>query len=51
VTVTRDGSVTALRPTRMMLPDPPLVPLLELPGRELPPERPPTIPPRGTPSR
>jgi outer membrane protein assembly factor BamB len=39
VSLTRDGRVTALRPTRMMLPDPPLAPLLELPGRELPPER------------
>jgi outer membrane protein assembly factor BamB len=39
---TRDSRVTALRPTRMMLPDPPLVPLLRLPGRELPPERRPT---------
>jgi outer membrane protein assembly factor BamB len=39
VSLTRDGRITALRPTRMMLPDPPLVPLLELPGRELPPER------------
>jgi hypothetical protein len=40
----RDGSVTALRPTRMMLPDPPLVPLPALPGRELPVERLPTQP-------
>ena len=39
---TRDGKVTALRPTRMLLPDPPLTPLLKLPGRELPPERRPT---------
>jgi outer membrane protein assembly factor BamB len=36
---TRDGRITALRSTRMTLPDPPLVPLLKLPGRELPPER------------
>jgi outer membrane protein assembly factor BamB len=45
--VTLDGRVVGLRPTRMMLPDPPLAPLLQLPGRELPPEplpglRPPT---------
>lgn len=39
VTLVRDGSVTGLRPARMMLPDPPLVPLPALPGRELPPER------------
>ena len=39
VAFTRDGRVTALRPTRMMLPDPPLVPLLKLPGRELPAEK------------
>jgi outer membrane protein assembly factor BamB len=44
VTLVRDGSVTALRPTRMMLPDPPLVPMLTLPGRELPVERLPTQP-------
>jgi outer membrane protein assembly factor BamB len=36
---TRDGRITALHPTRMLMPDPPLVPLLKLPGRELPPER------------
>jgi outer membrane protein assembly factor BamB len=47
VSLTRDGRITALRPTRMMLPDPPLVPLLELPGRELPPER---LPTRKTPN-
>jgi len=36
---TRDSRVAALCPTRMRLPDPPLVPLVTLPGRELPPER------------
>jgi outer membrane protein assembly factor BamB len=39
VTLTRDGKLTALRPTKMMLPDPPLAPLLKLPGRELPREK------------
>jgi outer membrane protein assembly factor BamB len=48
VTLVRDGSVTALRPTRMMLPDPPLVPLLALPGREVPIERLPRISPPQT---
>jgi outer membrane protein assembly factor BamB len=48
VTVVRDGTVTALRPTRMMLPDPPLVPFLELPGRELPADRLPRDPPADT---
>jgi hypothetical protein len=47
IILTRDARVTALRPTRMMLPDPPLVPLQALPGRELPPERlPPATPER-----
>jgi outer membrane protein assembly factor BamB len=50
VVFTRDGRVTALRPTRMMLPEPPLVPFLKLPGRELPPETSPIIPKRQTPS-
>jgi outer membrane protein assembly factor BamB len=44
VALTRDGRITALRPTRMMLPDPPLVPLTTLPGREVPPERLPAAP-------
>ena len=44
VSLTRDGQITALRPTRMMLPDPPLAPLLTVPGRELPPERLPVRP-------
>ena len=49
--LTHDGSVVGLRPTRMMLPDPPLGPLLQLPGRELPPERLPRTSPPHTPSR
>lgn len=36
VTLTRDGRMTALRPTKLMFPDPALAPLLKLPGRELP---------------
>ncbi|MGH9346641.1 MAG: PQQ-binding-like beta-propeller repeat protein [Vicinamibacterales bacterium] len=36
VALTRDGRLSALRPTGLMFPDPPLVPLLKLPGRELP---------------
>lgn len=40
VTLTRDGRVTALRPTGLMFPDPPLVPLSRLPGREVAPDRP-----------
>ncbi len=44
VAVTRDGRITGLRPTRMMLPDPPVVPLLTLPGRELPLDRLPVAP-------
>lgn len=35
VTVTRDGRVTALRPEQMMMRDPKLAPLPELPGRRL----------------
>jgi outer membrane protein assembly factor BamB len=50
--LTHDGNVVGLRPTRMMLPDPPLGPLLQLPGRELPPERlPRTSPPETPPVR
>jgi outer membrane protein assembly factor BamB len=49
VAATRDGRITGLRPTRMMLPDPPLGPLLQLPGRELPPERLPRTPPSESP--
>ena len=40
VVLMRDGRMTGLRPTRLAFPDPPLVPLLKLPGRELPAERP-----------
>jgi len=40
VAIMRDGRMTALRPRRLTFPDPPLVPLLELPGRELAPDRP-----------
>jgi outer membrane protein assembly factor BamB len=36
VALTRDGRLMALRPTGLMFPDPPLLPLLKLPGRELP---------------
>ena len=36
VAVMRDGRLSALRPTGLMFPDPPLVPLPRLPGRELP---------------
>ena len=39
VALTRDGGVTALRPTKLMFPEPALVPLIKLPGRELPRER------------
>jgi outer membrane protein assembly factor BamB len=39
VTLTRDGRVSALRPTALTFPDPPLTPLLKLPGRELPADR------------
>jgi outer membrane protein assembly factor BamB len=39
VTLTRDGRLSALRPTGLMFPDPPLAPLQKLPGRELPRER------------
>jgi len=35
VALTRDGRLSALRPTGLMFPDPPLVPLMKLPGREL----------------
>ena len=44
VVFTRDGHLTALRPTRMMLPDPPLAPFQTLPGRELAPEKIPNKP-------
>jgi len=37
-----DGKITALRPVRMLFPDPPLTPFQKLPGRELQPERRPT---------
>jgi eukaryotic-like serine/threonine-protein kinase len=40
VALTRDGRLSGLRPTGLMFPDPPLVPFLRLPGRELPPDRP-----------
>ncbi len=40
VALTREGRLSALRPTGLMFPDPPLVPLPRLPGRELPPDRP-----------
>lgn len=40
VIVMRDGRIAALQPTRLAFPDPPLVPLLKLPGRELLPDRP-----------
>jgi eukaryotic-like serine/threonine-protein kinase len=36
VALTRDGRLSAMRPTGLMFPDPPLAPLLKLPGRELP---------------
>lgn len=36
VALTRDGRMHALRPTGLMFPDPALVPLAKLPGRELP---------------
>lgn len=36
IALTRDGRMTALRPTKLMFPDPALAPLLKLPGRELP---------------
>jgi len=39
VTLTRDGRVTALRPEPMMMRDPLLVPLTELPGRRVDRER------------
>ena len=35
VAITRDGRVTALRPTKMMMLDPPLVPVAQLPGRRI----------------
>lgn len=41
VALTREGRLSALRPTGLMFPDPPLVPLPRLPGRELAPDRPP----------
>jgi outer membrane protein assembly factor BamB len=44
VTLTREGRLSALRPTGLMFPDPPLVPLSRLPGRELAPDRPPRTP-------
>ncbi len=44
VVLTMDGGVTALRPTKLMFPDPPLVPLPKLPGRELPREKLPSTP-------
>jgi hypothetical protein len=40
VALTREGRLSALRPTGLMFPDPPLVPFLRLPGRELAPDRP-----------
>jgi outer membrane protein assembly factor BamB len=39
ITLTRDGRVSGLRPTALTFPDPPLGPLLKLPGRELLPDR------------
>jgi outer membrane protein assembly factor BamB len=51
VSITLDGQVVGLSPARMMLPDPPLGPLLQLPGRELPPERLPRPTPSETPPR
>jgi outer membrane protein assembly factor BamB len=36
VALTQEGRLSALRPTGLMFPDPPLVPLARLPGRELP---------------
>ena len=36
IALTRDGRISALRPTGLMFPDPPLAPFLKLPGRELP---------------
>ena len=36
VALTREGRLSALRPIGLMFPDRPLVPLLRLPGRELP---------------
>jgi outer membrane protein assembly factor BamB len=44
VALAKDGRLTALRPTGLMFPDPPLGPLLRLPGRELPREPRPSIP-------
>jgi outer membrane protein assembly factor BamB len=41
VTLTRDGRVSALRPIALMFPDPPLTPLMKLPGREVTADRPP----------
>jgi hypothetical protein len=40
IVLTREGRLSALRPIGLMFPDPPLVPLLRLPGRELAPDRP-----------
>lgn len=40
VALTREGRLSALRPTGLMFPDAPLVPLPRLPGRELAPDRP-----------
>jgi outer membrane protein assembly factor BamB len=45
VALTRDGRLSALRPTGLMFPDPPLVPLPKLPGRELPREPRPGVAP------
>ena len=44
VALTREGRLSALRPLGLMFPDPPLVPLARLPGRELPREPRPGVP-------
>ena len=50
VALMRDGRLSAMRPTGLMFPDPPLAPLLKLPGRELQPDRLPRTPNRPRPT-
>lgn len=45
VVLLRDGRISGLRPIGLTFPDPPVVPLLKLPGRELPRDRPPSLGP------